>query len=60
MCVYSMEKQSKLSYEEDFFQGKLPEVKVVKNTYMSAGALIREIVIKKTWIIPAQRIQSIN
>lgn len=53
-----MDKQSKLiENDEDLFQGKLPEVKVIKNTYMSAGALVREVLIKKLWIIPTQKVQ---
>lgn len=52
----NMESQSKLSLdEEDLFQGKKPEIKVVKNTYMTAGAMVREIIIKKLWIIPTIR-----
>lgn len=52
-----MEKQAKLIMDdEDLFQGKLPEVQVVKNTYMSAGALIREMIIKKVWIVPAKNV----
>jgi hypothetical protein len=52
-----MERQVKLITEEaDLYEGVKPEVRVVKNTYMSAGALIREIVIKKTWIVPTKRV----
>lgn len=58
-----MEEQKKLFREtydaendEDLFEGKKPEVRTVKNTYMIAGALVREIVIKKTWVIPSKRL----
>lgn len=57
-----MEKQRRLFQYEDhsedseIFEGKKPEIKIVKNTFMSAGAMIREIIIRKTWIIPTKNI----
>jgi hypothetical protein len=55
-----MEKQEQLKIEvEELYKGVKPEVQVIKNTYLSAGALIREMIIKKTWIVPSQRIQNV-
>lgn len=38
--------------EDDSIEGVKPEIKVVKNTFMTAGAMVREMIIKKTWVIP--------
>ena len=58
-----MEKQRRLfhpneeSYENsELFQGKEPEIKIVKNTFMSAGGMVREVTIKKTWLIPIKQL----
>lgn len=33
-----------------------PDIKIIRNTYMAAGSLIKEEIIKKIWVIPIQRI----
>jgi len=58
-----MEKQAKL-YEADelaligeaFKVTVKPKVIVNTNTYMTSEGLVKEQVIKKTWLIPTQRI----
>lgn len=45
-----MEQQRKL-FEKEF--SPEPEVRIVRNTFMTAGGLVREEVIRKTWFIPS-------
>jgi len=47
-----MEKQTKIVFEREI----KPVIKIIRNTYMAADSLIREEIIKKTWIIPTQRL----
>lgn len=52
-----MEKQEKLIYineEQELYMGKKPKITIVRNNYMSAGALIREEIVKKLWIVPTK------
>ena len=53
-----MEKQMKL-YEDISIVGERkpepePEIRVIKNTYLSAMGLVKEEVIMKTWILPVK------
>lgn len=51
-----MEKQEVLYEKEDLYQGVKPKINVVRNNYMSAGAMIREEIIKKLWVIPIKEV----
>lgn len=50
-----MEKQVKLVDEiskDQVVEMPEPEIKIVRNTFMITGAMVKEEIIRKTWIIP--------